>query len=76
MSRRSSINDITGDKIRSKITTEEYRSNFERIFRQRIKDAEAPTSRHTSSTPDDFGDRESEVRSTDRTGAGDSTRSD
>ncbi len=30
----SSINDITGDKISTKITTDNYRSNYDKIFRK------------------------------------------
>jgi hypothetical protein len=31
-------NDITGDKIQSKVNSKEYRDNFDRIFKSRDKE--------------------------------------
>lgn len=36
----TATNDITGDKLVSKIPTDEYRENFDRVFGQKPKEEE------------------------------------
>lgn len=43
-------NDITGDKIQSKANSEEYRNNFDLIFKKKVEDAQEIRKRPSGAT--------------------------
>jgi hypothetical protein len=61
------INEITGDKLQTKVSTENYRSNYDTIFRKKVTiegntDEKTSTSSSSEPKPSEYASNCSEQR--------------